>query len=308
MQTLELVAIAAFNRPTDSSSPGDYLYILDLCEIISNHFDALLNHGLLWDATRIFCIYCNASHRYDLVLDLYRKLVLAFEGEDLFSSLQPVSSSDKERLICGIVANEALLRFPTSCDLDESLQPDARSLRLILHNRSGVLFDKLFCKLNDPPPRGRRIQDWRITALQLSLTTMTPADTRHTNAHRENMEMEAEILASMAAGELVSHRLQDQSLSDAGIAEPPFRDYSSQSQSSLSRSTSSEVPSQSIIGRTKRGSAAKPRRESLQRTRSLGEIQSQQKKLKEVREQDWAEFRLERARRRLDMTKRMWFQ
>lgn len=274
----------------------------------ADHFHALLDYSLLWDATRIFSIYCAGTPRKDHVLELYRELVLCLGGTALFSTSVQVSLEDREKLICALVANEALMTF-----LDRMVSTGHQSFAMktlqgSLLDRSIVLVDKLFHNLNDPPPRGRRVEFCRYMSarrgktkdwLSGSSSSHLPIMERPSITARGSNDGMFNPSSAFEREDEVSHYLHDQNLQETTSSEPFLLEESDDSHMIDRSSRDARMPTSTSPERLKSGRAVKSVRTSLNRRSTSGEIQripNRQKRSHAISEEDWARVRLDVAR------------
>lgn len=143
-------------------------------EIINTHFQALISHDLLWEATRIFTIHCGATQkRYSYVAEQHYKLMSALGGIELLSSSEALPN-DKNKLLCALAATEALMKYYDRC-ASPGFQPTDRNrfqLRLLREIRSSTVIEKLFEELRLPLLRGNRVSFWKNAETRLARLTL----------------------------------------------------------------------------------------------------------------------------------------
>lgn len=166
MQNIELLTIAAFVNLTESQLRPSISQ--QFFKIVTGHFNQLIRHCLLWDATRIFSIYCHgALDRDDSVVGQYDGLMRMLEGNDIFSSSVNVLPEDGERLLCALAANEALMKYLNRCTYTLYQDMDKKQFQFQLLARSITAIERLFNELHKSRPRGSRLSFWKRMSVQL---------------------------------------------------------------------------------------------------------------------------------------------
>jgi len=138
-----------------------------LSVFFSRHLSALINHKLLWEATRIFTIACLQAGIGDVAESVqacylwYDDLMSAVYEK--YQTIDPSTDTDSENaaLVCELEAKTALMRLIASSRHGSG--PSGRDLPRLksLHQDLNILHGKLFGKLNNPTPRGVHVDLWK---------------------------------------------------------------------------------------------------------------------------------------------------